>query len=203
MIEFWRRIQLDGATDHTIAHDLDLSARAGKASRRRATGRSTASSRHSFGHRVFDAVGEPRAGPGAGRLAAGLPNLGEIRTPPGCFGVPLHRRVRGPELLDVDRDVAEPAVDGDQPRGQVALAGPAGWPREGRRPGRGRPRNRCLRPGPASTVAAAHGRHRDPRAIANMERTSRSTSGASCLSRELMTMASWLFGLFLRLRPGA
>ncbi len=55
-------------------------------------------------------------------LTAGFPDLGEVGAALRCFGVPLHRVCSGPEFLHADRDVAEPAVDGNQPRGQVALA---------------------------------------------------------------------------------
>src|SRR5882724_8816969 len=73
-------------------------------------------------HSVFDAVGKPRAGPGARGFAAGLPDLGEIRAALGGLGVPLNARVRGAELLDLHRGMTEPAVDGYQSVGQVPFA---------------------------------------------------------------------------------
>src|ERR1700754_1999464 len=75
-----------------------------------------------FCHSVFDAVGKLRACPSAGRLAAGLPDLGEVSAALGRFGVPLHACMCGTELLDLHRDVTEPAVDGYQTRCQVAFA---------------------------------------------------------------------------------
>ncbi len=73
-------------------------------------------------HRMFDAVGQLRAGAGAGGHAAGFPDLGEVGAALRRIGVPLHRRVLGPKFFHAYRDMAEPAVDGNEPRGQIALA---------------------------------------------------------------------------------
>src|SRR2546422_11159120 len=67
-----------------------------------------------FGDRMFDAVGELRAGPGACRVTAGLPDLAEVRAPLRGFRVPLHGSMPRAELLHLHRDVTEAAVDRHQ-----------------------------------------------------------------------------------------
>src|SRR3954447_2082727 len=76
----------------------------------------------SFGHSVFDAVSELRARRGAGGLTAGLPDLGEVRATLRGLGAPLHGGVPGAELLHLNRDMTEPAVDGHQPGRQIPFA---------------------------------------------------------------------------------
>ncbi len=66
------------------------------------------------------------AGPGAGAAAARLPDLGEIGAALLGFAAPLHGGMGGAELLDLHRDVAEPAVDLHQAGRQVTLPVPAG-----------------------------------------------------------------------------
>src|SRR6478735_7450593 len=105
-----------------------------------------------FGHSVFDAVGELRARPGTSGLAARLPDLAEVRAALRGFGVPLHGRVARAELLDLNRDVTEPAVNVHQPRGQVSLAVTLrGFPHRGGSVGIRR-EIRCLRTNPNVTV---------------------------------------------------
>src|SRR6185437_13474440 len=74
----------------------------------------------SFGDRVFDAVGELRAGsrPRTG-FTVGT-HLGEIGAALRCVVIPLHRSVSGAQALDVDGGMAEPAVHRLQARRQVA-----------------------------------------------------------------------------------
>ena len=72
---------------------------------------------------------EPRAGRGAGAVAARGADLGEVGAALRRFGVPLHRRVCGAELLDLHRDVAEPAVDLRQARTSGSAPGRVGSPR--------------------------------------------------------------------------
>ncbi len=118
-------------------------------------------------------------------MRAGSPpdsaDLGEVRAALACASEFHCTDVcAGAELLHVDRDVAEPAVDRHQTRGQVALPVPPGGLAHGGRPVAGPTRN----PVPSTTIRSTCRRRRGRGSSsscapcrASIDRASRSTSG--------------------------